>query len=148
MMLVDRWFPFFDVATTLEEMDRAFGRVGRPLGLRSVPRCTSPAINVYEQSDAIVLTAEVPGVRPDDLDLTIEDDSVTIKGKRRDETLPGDHRADRREPATGSFVRTVTLPESVDSNSAQAEYKHGVLRVRMAKAEKAKARKIKITTAE
>ena len=143
-MLVDRWFPFFDVAKTLEEMDRAFGRVARPLGLRSVPRGTFPAINVYEQSDAIVLMAEVPGVKPDDLDLTIVDDSVTIKGQRPDETLPGDHRAYRRERAVGSFVRTVTLPKSVDSDSVQAEYKNRVLRVRMEKAERAKARKIEI----
>jgi len=63
-MVVDRGFPFFDVGKTLEEMDRMFGRMGQPLELRSVPRGTFPAINIYEKDDGIVLMAEVPGAKP------------------------------------------------------------------------------------
>jgi HSP20 family protein len=145
-MLGDRWFPFFDVAKTLEEMDRGFGRMGRPLGLRSVPRGTFPAINVYEQDDAIVLTAEVPGVKADDLDLTVLGDSVVLKGERKAEELSNGDRLYRRERVAGSFTRTVTLPEEIDPNSVQAEYRNGILRVRMDKAERAKAKKIKINS--
>ena len=143
-MLVDRWFPFFDVGKSLEEMDRMFGQMGQPVGVRSVPRGTFPAVNVYEQGDGIVLMAEVPGIEPEQLDLTVLGDSVTLKGQRREEDLPDGERFYRRERPVGSFTRTVTLPEAVNGDSVQAEYKNGVLTVRMEKAEQAKAKKITI----
>ena len=143
-MVLDRWFPFFDVGKTLEEMDRMFGQMGQPVGVRSVPRGTFPAVNVYEQGDGIVLMAEVPGIEPEQLDLTVLGDSVTLKGQRREEDLPDGERFYRRERPVGSFTRTVTLPEAVNGDSVQAEYKNGVLTVRMEKAEQAKAKKITI----
>lgn len=143
-MVVDQWFPFFDVGKTLQEMDRAFSRMGRPLELRSVPRGTFPAINIYGQGDSVILTAEVPGVRPDELDLTILNDSVTLKGRREQADIPQNGRMYRRERVGGEFVRTVTLPESINLNSVQAQYRNGVLRVHMEKAEQAKAKKIQI----
>ncbi len=142
-MLADQWFPFFDVAKTLEEVDRAFDRIGRPLGLRSVPRGTFPPINVYEQDEAVVVTAEIPGVRPDELELTVLGDSMALKGQRLEEASNG-NRMYRRERAAGPFARTVTLPVSIDPDSVQAEYRDGILRVRMAKAEQAKAKRIEI----
>lgn len=144
--MVDQWFPFFDVAKTLEEMDRALGRRGRPLGLRSVPRGTFPAINVYEQEDALVPVAEVPGVKPEDLDWTVLNDSVVVKGRRREAPANGS-RLYRRERPAGSFLRTVALPDRIAPDSAKAEYRDGILRVRMEKAEQAKPRKIKIAAA-
>jgi len=140
-MLVDRWFPFFDVGKTLEEMDRMFGQ---PLGVRSVPRGTFPAVNIYEQDDGIVLMAEVPGVKPERLDLTVLGDAVTLKGQRQEEDLPNGDRFYRRERPVGSFARTVTLPEAINPDSVKAEYKNGVLKVHMEKAEQAKAKKITI----
>jgi HSP20 family protein len=142
-MLADQWFPFFDMAKTLEEMDRAFDRIGRPLGLRSVPRGTFPPINVYEQDEAVVVTAEVPGVKPEELELTVLGDSVALKGQRREEPSNG-NRMYRRERAAGFFARTVTLPASIDPDSVRAEYRDGILRIHMAKAEQAKAKKIGI----
>ncbi len=143
-MVVDRWFPFFDVGKTLEEMDRMFGQLGQPVGVRSVPRGTFPAVNVYEQGDKVVLMAEIPGVKPEQLDLTVLGDSVTLKGERREEDLPEGERFYRRERPVGTFTRTVTLPEAINPDSVQAEYKDGVLKVRMEKAEQAKAKKITI----
>ena len=81
-MLLRRWDPFYDMSKTLEEMDRMFNATNRPLGLRSVPRGTFPAINVYDQGDKTVLLAEIPGINPDDLELTVLEDTVTIKGNR------------------------------------------------------------------
>lgn len=143
-MLVDQWFPFFDVGKTLEEMDRAFGRMGRPLGLRSVPRGTFPAINIYQQDDAILLMAEVPGVEPGSLDLTVLNDSVTLKGRREEKDIPDNNRSYRRERPQGAFSRTVTLPEAINPDSVKAQYADGVLTIRMEKAELAKVRKIAI----
>jgi len=143
-MVVDRWFPFFDMGKTLEEMDRMFGRMGQPLELRSVPRGTFPAVNIYEQDDGIVLMAEVPGVKPEQLDLTVVGDSVVLRGQRQEEEPPEGNRYYRRQRPVGTFTRTVTLPEPIDPNSVNAEYKNGVLKVHMQKAEQAKAKKIAI----
>jgi len=143
-MVVDRWFPFFDMGKTLEEMDRMFGRMGQPLELRSVPRGTFPAVNIYEQDDGIVLMAEVPGVKPGQLDLTVVGDSVVLRGQRQEEEPPEGNRYYRRQRPVGTFTRTVTLPEPIDPNSVNAEYKNGVLKVHMQKAEQAKAKKIAI----
>jgi HSP20 family protein len=142
-MWFENWSPFFDVEKTLNEMDRVFNAVGRPLGLRSVPRGTFPAINVYDQGEAAVLTAEMPGVNIDDLELTVLGDSVTIKGHRKSE--PGeDERFYRRERPMGEFSRTVTLPSPVNVDSVRAEYTDGVLRMHMDKAEAAKVHKVEI----
>jgi HSP20 family protein len=143
-MFGDRWFPFFDVGKTLEEMDRMFGSMGQPVGVRSVPRGTFPAVNVYEQGDKVVLMAEIPGVKPEQLDLTVLGDSVTLKGERKEEDLPEGERFYRRERPMGTFTRTVTLPEAINPDSVKAEYKDGVLKVRMEKAEQARAKKIAI----
>lgn len=142
-MLLNSWFPFFDVAKTLDEMDRMFGMRGTPLGLRSVPRGTFPAINVYDRGESVVLTAEIPGVKTDDLDLSVLNDLVTLKGQRK-KTAGENDRYYRRERPTGSFNRTITLPDPVDPNSVNAEYSHGVLKVTMSKAEEVKAKQIQI----
>jgi len=143
-MMLDRWLPFIDVGKTLEEMDRMFGRVGRPLGLRSVPRGTFPAINVYAQDDAVVVVAELPGVKAEDLDLSVLNDSLTLKGERADDRPAEGDRYYRRERMSGAFARTINLPDPVDPDSVRAEYKNGVLKVHMTKAQEARAKKIAI----
>jgi len=142
-MFLQRWSPFFDVQKTLDEMDRMLNAVGQPLGLRSVPRGTFPAINVYDQGNAAVLTAEIPGVAPEDVELTVLGDAVTLKGARKHEPADGE-RYYRRERPSGAFERTVTLPIAIDPNSVKAEYRNGVLTVHMEKEEKAKAKKVQI----
>jgi HSP20 family protein len=142
-MLLNRWYPFYDVSKTLDEMDRLFNAVNRPLGLRSVPRGTFPAINIYDQGDSTVLVAEVPGVNPDDLELSVLGDTVTLKGKRED-NVNDNARFYRRERVNGEFSRTLTLPEAVNPDTVKAEYVNGVLHVTLGKAEAVKAKKIRI----
>jgi len=142
-MLLRTWDPFFDMSKTLEEVDRMFNAVNRPLGLRSVPRGTFPAINIYDQGESAVLVAEIPGIDPNELELTVLNDTVTIKGKRLSDGN-GDERVYRRERWTGEFSRTLTLPDVVDPDKTNAQYENGVLRVTLEKAEKAKVKKIQI----
>jgi HSP20 family protein len=142
-MLLDNWFGFFDVEKTLAEMDRMFDAVGRPLGIRSVPRGTFPAINVYDEGDGAVLTAELPGVAPEDIELTVQNETLTLKA-RRHEQAGEQSRVYRRERTQGEFLRTVTLPAPVNAETVKAEYKNGLLRVHMEKAPEAKAKKIEI----
>ena len=80
-MWFDQWSPFFDMEKTLAEMDRILGGVTRPLELRSVPRGAFPAINIYDQGDAVVLYTEMPGVRPQDIDLSVLNETVTLKAQ-------------------------------------------------------------------
>ena len=142
-MLLDNWFPFFDVTKTLDEMDRLLNAVNRPLGLRSVPRGTFPAINMYDEGDKSVLWAEIPGVDPDKLELSVLNETVTLKGERLD-AAEAEGNYYRRERPYGRFERTVTLPEAVNPESVKAAYKHGVLTVTMEKAEAEKAKRIPI----
>jgi HSP20 family protein len=144
-MWFENWSPFFDVGKTLEEMDRILNAVGRPLSLRSVPRGTFPAINVYDQGQAVVMTAEAPGMASEDFELTVLGEALTLKGERKS-TEGGQERYYRRERPMGAFTRTVTLPTPVNADSVRAEYRDGVLRVYMEKAEEAKAKKIKIAS--
>jgi len=139
----NNWFSFYDMDKTLDEVERLFNAVNRPLGLRSVPRGTFPPINVYNQGDKSVLVAEVPGIDPEKLGLTVLDDTVTLTGTREAED---EARAQvfRRERPVGEFSRTITLPDAVNPNTVKAEYQDGVLRVTMEKAEEVKARQIPI----
>jgi len=142
-MWFDQWSPFFDMEKTLAEMDRILGDVNRPLELRSVPRGAFPAVNIYDQGDAVVLYAEMPGVRPQDIDLSVLNETVTLKAQRKAEEDEHD-RYYRRERVAGEFARTVTLPDPVNPDSVKAQYTNGVLTVRMEKAAQAKAKKIQI----
>ena len=142
-MLFDNWNPFFDVAKTLEEFDRMFGAVGRPIGLRSVPRGTFPPINLYNKDDRVVLVAELPGLEAKDIDLTVLGDSVTLKCERKEQAAENE-RFYRKERAAGTFTRTVTLPDTVDPDSVKATYRNGLLSVEMEKVQEARAKKIKI----
>jgi HSP20 family protein len=144
-MLLERLSPFYDVSKTLDEMDRIFDAVNRPLGLRSVPRGTFPAINVYNQGDKAVLVAEMPGIDPEALELSVLGDTVTLKGQRAVKT--GDNaRVYRKERVNGEFARTLTMPDAVNPDTVEADYKNGILRVAMEKAEMAKAKKIAISS--
>jgi HSP20 family protein len=110
-----------------------------------VPRGTFPAINVYDQGQAVVMTAEAPGMASEDFELTVLGEALTLKGERKS-TEGGQERYYRRERPMGAFTRTVTLPTPVNADSVRAEYRDGVLRVYMEKAEEAKAKKIKIAS--
>jgi len=143
-MWFDQWSPFFDMEKTLAEMDRILGGVTRPLELRSVPRGAFPAINIYDQGDAVVLYTEMPGVRPQDIDLSVLNETVTLKAQRKADDDEHD-RTYRRERVAGEFARTVTLPDPVNPDSVKAQYANGVLTVRMEKAAQAKAKRIQIS---
>jgi len=142
-MWLDQWSPFFDVDKTLEEVDRMLSSLGRPLEIRSVPRGTFPAINLYDQGGAMVMVAEIPGLKAEDLDLTVLNDTVTLKGHRSQEVADGT-RTYRRERGSGEFARTVTLPDPINPDKVQAEYADGVLTVRMDKAEETRPKRVEI----
>ncbi len=104
----------------------------------------TPSVDIYENRDQVVLEAELPGMSREDFDVTIENNVLTLRGERRFEKKSEQDNYHRVERAYGSFVRSFTLPQSVSSEGAQAEYKNGVLRVVLSKREEVKARRIEI----
>jgi len=104
-----------------------------------------PAMNVHSSAEEVVVVAEVPGVAPADLDLSLTGDTLTLRGKRN--TLPKGVEESwyhRRERRTGDFVRMITLPDRVDAGRIQAECRDGLLVVRMPKAPESRPRQIPV----
>ena len=104
----------------------------------------TPSIDVAETDNGIVVTAELPGVRPDEVEVTVEGDMLSIHGEKREEKeekRKGVHRVERRY---GSFARTIHLPSSVDPEQVKAHSKHGVLTIEIPKREDSKPKKIQV----
>ena len=108
----------------------------------------SPAVDIYKNEDELVLKADVPDIKPEEIDLQVENQTLTLKGRRKfDEqsTRGGYHRIER---SYGSFVRTFSVPTTVDSEKVTADYSNGVLTVKLPKKEAAKPRQVKIGVTE
>jgi HSP20 family protein len=103
-----------------------------------------PPVDISEEGDAIRITAEIPGVRPSDLKLSVENNVLTIQGTKQQVAEERTDRVHRYERTYGSFERSFTLPASVDSSKINATYEHGVLTVTLPKAERAKPHQIEV----
>ncbi len=143
-MLLSKRFPFWDVERTLDEMNRVFDAFSGPMGLRSMPAGTFPALNVYDAGDTLIVTAEVPGVDPKDLELNVVENTLTLTGSRNGKPEDKDARTYRRERYSGQFTRTISLAEKVDPDGVKAHCKNGVLTVELPKAKETKPRSIAI----
>ena len=136
-----RWDPF-------REFQREVGRffeTFEPLQNWRVPR-PFPAVNLYDSGDRYLLTAELPGMTPEALDLSITGETLTLRGERRRPEGVGEESYRRQERQFGRWARTVTLPERVDGGRVSAGFAHGILTVSLPKAEEAKARHIAVTS--
>lgn len=134
---------FAEMERLKNEMDRIF-QEGFGTSLLRERAGVFPPVNVYEDKDRYLLTAELPGVRPEDLEITVTEESVTLRGQRRPEDGGEKANYHRRERESGSFRRVVSLPERIDPNKVEATSRHGVLYVTLPKAEDVKPRQIKV----
>ena len=132
------------------EMDRLqqdMNRLFRDLPANRVRSAPSfPALNVWAAEDSAVITAEIPGVNKDDLDINVTGDTLTLSGVRNVDELPEDARYHRRERAFGEFNRSIQLPYTVDVNKVKAIFKNGVLKVDLPRVEAEKPKKIAVKT--
>lgn len=146
-MSIVRYDPFRDLRGLQEEVNRLFSSsLSRDLRDESIARgAWNPQVDIFENKDQIVLEAELPGMNREDFELTIENNVLTLRGERRFEKRNENDNYHRVERSYGSFTRSFTLPQSVSSENATAEYKDGVLRVSLHKREEVKARRIQIT---
>jgi HSP20 family protein len=145
-MSVVRYDPFRDIRTLQDEVNRLFSsNLTRFFDDEGIGRgAWNPQVDIYENNDQIVLEAELPGMNREDFDLSIENNVLTLRGERKFEKKDDNDNYHRVERSYGSFTRSFTLPQTVSSEGAVAEYKNGVLRVSLPKREEVKARKISI----
>jgi HSP20 family protein len=142
MSAVVRFDPFRDITSLRDEMNRLFTRT---LGEgSSAGSAWTPAVDIFDAAGAIVLKAELPGLSPDDIDIEVDDNVLTLKGERRFEEKVEEGRYYRVERAYGSFQRSVTLPQGVKADEITASFDSGVLTVRVPKADEVKPRKIAV----
>jgi len=141
-----RWDPFHDLVSLREAMDRLFeesfvqpqGGWLAPVGMETL------AVDMYETDDAIVVRTVVPGVKPEDLDVSVTGDTLTIKGETKAEEEVKEENYIRRERRYGSFCRSLLVPIPVVADKAEAEFENGVLTLTLPKAEEVKPKAIKV----
>lgn len=134
------WAEFERIRQGLDELSRTYVEKGKPQNRTNV----YPALNIYEEADRLMITAELPGIKAQDLDLSIEGDTLTIQGKRdqQNETGISYH---RREIELGSFSRAITLPVKVDIEQMGAKLNNGILVITLKKASAVTPRQIKVS---
>jgi len=145
-MSIVRYDPFRDLRSLQREVNRLFtGNFGGGFDEEGIARGSwSPNVDIYENKEQIVLEAELPGMKREDFDLTVENNTITLRGERRFEKTDEMDNYHRVERAYGSFTRSFTLPNTVSAEGATAEFQNGVLRVVLPKREETKARRIEI----
>lgn len=142
MPAVVRFDPFRDLTSLRDEMNRLFNRtVGEGVSSGSA---WTPAVDIFDTEEAIVLRAELPGLSTEDIEIEIDDNVLTLKGERRFQEAVDEGRFYRLERAYGHFQRSVTLPQGVKADEISADFENGVLSVRVPKADEVKPRKIAI----
>ena len=104
----------------------------------------TPALDLYQNNDNVIAVVELPGLRKEDIEISLHDGTLTIGGERKSETDANGENATRTERFTGKFRRSITLPTRVDANKVNATYKDGVLTVTLPKAEEAKPKQIQV----
>jgi HSP20 family protein len=142
-MSIVRWEPFRELISLREAMDRLFEEsFVRPTSL--LPTVTGFSMDMYETDDAVVVEAVLPGVRPEDVDVSVTGDTLTIKAEVKEEKEEKGRTYYFREIRRGSVSRSEQLPVPVVADKAKAEYRNGVLRLTLPKAEEAKKKTIKV----
>lgn len=146
-MNLTKWNP-------LSELEAMSGRLNRIFGRPALPGATeydmlkmvdwTPSVDVSETDKEFVIKAEIPGVKKDDVKVTIESGMLTIKGERKMEKEEKGKKFHRVERSYGSFVRSFRIPDGVDESKVKAEFKDGMMNVALPKSEKAKSKVLEI----
>ncbi len=149
MTLLSRWEPFREFSTMqdrMNRMNRLFREPYSPEGPEEALTTTSfaPPVDIYEDEHNITLKLEVPGIEEKDIDVRIDNNTLTVHGERKIEKEEKEENFRRVERQYGSFTRSFALPSSVDPGQVSADYAKGVLQVKMAKKAEAKPKQIKV----
>jgi HSP20 family protein len=142
---LSNWPTFGRLSNLRDELDTLFelpfwSNFGRQTQLFSG---WTPALDFYQNNDNVIAVVELPGMRKEDIEISLHDGMLTIAGERKAETQGGE-KAERSERYIGKFRRSITLPTRVDANKVSATYKDGILTVTLSKAEEAKPKQIQV----
>jgi HSP20 family protein len=147
-MAIVRWEPFRELLSTQDRFNQLFNQTfSQFLGPESRELSTggwAPAVDIYETGNNLVIKAELPGIDPKDVEVKVENGTLTISGERKSEKDVKEGNYHRVERSYGSFLRSFNLPPTVSADSVTADYKDGVLTLNLAKREEAKPKTVKI----
>jgi len=141
---LNRWEPFRGAATLQEQVNRLFGNVLEHSGEESNLTSWAPAVDIYETEHELVVKADLPEVDPKELDIRVENNLLTIRGERKFEKKVNEENYLRVERTYGSFSRSFSLANTVNSEAIKADYQNGVLSLTIPKREEAKPKQIKV----
>ncbi len=150
-MAITRWDPFQELNLITNRMNRLFQDSFGPGAAGEEGMTTTsfvPPVDIYEDEHNITLKIEVPGMEQKDIDVRVENNTLTVRGERKfdkEEKEENFHRVERRY---GSFYRAFTLPNTVDTDNVNAEYENGVLKIKLAKKAEAKPKQIKVSVGQ
>jgi len=145
-MAITRWDPFREVVALQNRMNSLFREMNESEG----PLTTAsfvPAVDIYEDTNKVVLKLEVPGIDEKDLDIRVENNTLTVKGERKFEQEEKEENFHRVERKYGSFFRSFTVPTTVDTENIGATYNAGVLKLELNKKPEAQPKQIKVNVA-
>ena len=147
MTVLTRWDPFREFSTLQDRMNRLFRESYGPEDREESLTTTSfaPPVDVYEDEHNIILKIEVPGIDEKDIDVQLENNTLTVHGERKFEKEEKEENFRRVERRYGSFTRSFTLPATVDSEKVTAHYDKGVLKVNLSKKAEARPKQIKVS---
>jgi HSP20 family protein len=139
-LALDRWSNLRDELNSFFDMSfwSGFGRNGQLF------TGWSPALDLYESGDHLIAVVELPGMRKEDIEISLHDGTLTVSGERKRENTNGE-KAQRTERYVGAFRRSIALPTRVDASKVNATYQDGILKVTLPKAEEAKPKQIKVS---
>jgi HSP20 family protein len=146
MTVLTRWEPFREFATLQDRINRVFrdSYSGSDRDESLTTSSFAPAVDVYEDEHKVTLKIEVPGIDEKDIDVRVENNTLTVHGERKIEKEEKEENYRRVERQYGSFTRTFTLPQTVDTDKVSANYDKGVLNVTLPKKAEAKPKQIKV----
>src|SRR5579862_557506 len=146
MTLLTRWDPLRDLATMQNRINRFVRESYSPEGPEEALTTTSfaPPVDIYEDEHTIALKMEVPGIDEKDIDVRIENTTLTVHGERKFEKEEKEENFRRVERQYGSFTRSFTLPNTVDTEKVSATYDKGILKIKLSKKAEAKPKQIKV----
>ncbi|MDP3025301.1 MAG: Hsp20/alpha crystallin family protein [candidate division Zixibacteria bacterium] len=152
MMAITRWRPLREMVSVQDEMSKLFsacGGFGKGMPMRWMEEgdeMWAPNVDMAETKDEIVLTAELPGFKKEDIKLSVEDHSITLSGEKKSKYEEEEKKGNyyRLERRFGSFTRSFALPTPVEADRVKAVYKDGILKVTLPKSEEAKKKEIPI----
>jgi HSP20 family protein len=144
MTYITRFEPFRDLLNLQGQMNRLFQDFGRGSDELLTSGTFVPLVDIYEDEHSVSLRLEVPGMQEKDIEVSLENNTLTVRGERKFEKEEKEENFHRIERRYGSFSRSFTLPNTVDTDKVEANYENGVLKIKLAKRAEAKPKQIKV----